>query len=76
MIPKDCSRTILISDSATLKLRQGHSTKLKPHKETNILLTSVAAQVHAETMPEAMRPGLTLREAVLNSSEFFGENGV
>jgi hypothetical protein len=27
-------------------------------------------------MPAAMRPGLTLREALLNSSEFLGENAV
>ena len=39
-------------------------------------LTSVAAHVHAETIPEAIRPGLTLRDALLNSSEFFGENPV
>ena len=41
-----------------------------PPKKTVIILTSVAAQVHAETMPAAMRPGLMLREALLNSSEF------
>lgn len=34
-----------------------------------LLCNSVAAHVHAETMPEAIKPGLTLREAVLNSSE-------
>ena len=39
-------------------------------------LTRVAAQVHAETIPDAMRPGLTLREALLNSSEVFGEKPV
>ena len=38
--------------------------------------TSVAAHVQAETIPEAMRPGLTLRDALLNSSVFFGENAV
>jgi hypothetical protein len=27
-------------------------------------------------MPAAMRPGLMLREALLNSSEFWGENAV
>ncbi len=38
--------------------------------------TSVAAHDQAETIPEAMRPGLTLRDALLNSSVFFGENAV
>jgi hypothetical protein len=39
-------------------------------------LTSVAAHVQADTIPDAIRPGLTLRDALLNSSEFFGENAV
>ena len=38
--------------------------------------TRVAAHVHAETIPEAIKPGLTLREALVNSSEFFGEKAV
>jgi len=38
--------------------------------------TKVAAHVHAETIPEAISPGLTLREALVNSSEFFGEKAV
>jgi len=38
--------------------------------------TRVAAHVHAETIPEAIRPGLMLREALVNSSEFFGEKAV
>ena len=38
--------------------------------------TKVAAHVHAETIPDAIRPGLTLREALLNSSALFGENPV
>ena len=37
---------------------------------------SVAAQVHAETIPEAMRPGLTDLDAVLNSSDCFVEYAV
>ena len=37
---------------------------------------NVAAQVHAETIPEAMRPGLTDRDAVLNSSDCFVEYAV
>ena len=36
----------------------------------------MAAQVQAETIPDAMRPGLTDREADVNSSEFLGENPV
>lgn len=32
--------------------------------------SKVAAQVHADTIPDAMSPGLTLREAVLNSSDW------
>jgi hypothetical protein len=35
--------------------------------------SKVAAQVQAETMPEAMSPGLTEREAVLNSSDWWVE---
>jgi hypothetical protein len=38
--------------------------------------TSVAAHVQADTIPEAIRPGLTLRDALLNSSEFLGEYAV
>lgn len=41
-----------------------------------VLRTNVAAHVHAETMPEAIKPGLTLREALLNSSLLDGLNGV
>lgn len=40
------------------------------------VLTSVAAQVHADTMPDAIRPGFTLLDALLNSSEFLGEKPV
>jgi hypothetical protein len=39
-------------------------------------LTSVAAHVQADTIPDAIRPGLTLRDALLNSSEFLGEYAV
>jgi hypothetical protein len=35
--------------------------------------TSVAAQVQADTIPDAIRPGLMLRDALLNSSVFLGE---
>jgi hypothetical protein len=38
--------------------------------------TSVAAHVQAETMPEAIRPGFTEREADENSSESLGETPV
>ena len=38
--------------------------------------TRVAAHVHAETIPAAMRPGLTLLDALLNSSALFGEKPV
>ena len=38
--------------------------------------TKVAAQVHAETIPAAMRPGLTLLDALLNSSALLGEKPV
>lgn len=40
------------------------------------VLTRVAAQVQAETIPDAIRPGFTLREAEVNSSESFGETPV
>jgi hypothetical protein len=39
-------------------------------------LTSVAAHVQADTIPDAMRPGLTLRDALLNSSVSLGEYAV
>lgn len=38
--------------------------------------TRVAAHVQADTIPEAIRPGFTLRDALLNSSDVFGENAV
>jgi hypothetical protein len=38
--------------------------------------TSVAAHVQADTIPDAINPGFTLREALVNSSELFGENAV
>src|SRR5712671_4278323 len=38
--------------------------------------TRVAAHVQADTIPDAMRPGLTLRGALLNSSVFLGEYAV
>lgn len=46
------------------------------NKNYCLKLTSVAAQVQAETIPDAMRPGLTEREAEVNSSEFRGETPV
>ena len=39
-------------------------------------LTRVAAHVQAETIPAAIRPGLTLRDALENSSAFSGEKPV
>ena len=41
-----------------------------------LLVRRVADQVHEETIPEAMRPGLTEREAVLNSSDVWVEKRV
>lgn len=38
--------------------------------------TNVAAHVHADTIPEAMRPGFTLLDALLNSSLLEGLKGV
>lgn len=35
--------------------------------------SNVAAQVQADTIPDAIRPGLTDRDAVLNSSDCFVE---
>lgn len=43
---------------------------------TNHTYQSHIQGLTADTIPLAMRPGLTLREALLNSSEFLGENGV
>jgi hypothetical protein len=43
---------------------------------TVLLWSSVAAHVHAETMPAAIRPGLTFLLAVLNSSLVLVENCV
>lgn len=50
----------------------------KSHVEIDIGYrhTSVAAHVQAETMPEAISPGFTEREADENSSEFLGEKPV
>lgn len=45
-------------------------------KNEDLGRTSVAAHVQAETIPEAINPGLILLDAVLNSSESLGENGV
>jgi hypothetical protein len=49
-----------------------------PHADIDIEYghTSVAAHVQAETIPEAMSPGFTEREADENSSEFLGEKPV
>lgn len=66
-----CMRPHLI---ATARLFGENSSTQR--KEAISGLTSVAAHVHAETIPEAMRPGLTLLEALLNSSEFLGEKPV
>lgn len=38
--------------------------------------TRVAAHVQAETIPAAIRPGLTLRDALENSSALLGEKPV
>jgi len=43
---------------------------------TALLWSKVAAQVQALTIPDAMRPGLTARDAEENSSDERGENGV
>lgn len=45
-------------------------------REENSVLTRVAAHVHADTIPDAIRPGFTLLDALLNSSELLGENAV
>lgn len=47
----------------------------------NLILTvldcsNVAAHVQADTIPDAIRPGLTERDAVLNSSDCFVEYAV
>jgi hypothetical protein len=44
--------------------------------QRTIMPTKVAAHVHADTIPEAINPGLTHRDALLNSSEFLGEKAV
>lgn len=41
-----------------------------------LLVKRVADQVQEDTIPEAIRPGLMLREAVLNSSDWWVENRV
>lgn len=42
-------------------------------KIENIRPTNVAAHVHADTIPVAISPGFTLRDALVNSSASFGE---
>lgn len=41
-----------------------------------LLVRRVADHVQEDTIPEAIRPGLMLREAVLNSSDWWVENRV
>lgn len=49
---------------------------LRKQKHAESWLTKVAAHVHADTIPEAIKPGLILLEALLNSSELLGEKPV
>lgn len=45
-----------------------------PYEYANVEdVSSVLDHVHDETIPAAISPGLTLREAVLNSSDCFVE---
>jgi len=48
----------------------------KVHRRWGDKRTRVAAHGHAETIPAAMRPGLRLLDALLNSSALFGEKPV
>jgi len=69
------SLTKFIRNCTTLQL--GKPTSVTTLVNRNELgPTSVAAQVHADTIPEAIRPGFILRDALVNSSEFLGENAV
>ena len=80
-IPPRSRDPIFVGDGTGLQL-QIQSHELKPlwcrsqWTVNNVLLTNVAAHVQADTMPDAIRPGFTLREALLNSSELLGEKPV
>jgi hypothetical protein len=74
-VPPWSRYAISISNCARLKLLTLRSVP-EIHICNERVLTSVAAHVQAETMPEAIRPGLTLREAEVNSSEFLGDTPV
>ena len=71
-VPPRARNPVLVRNGTGLELEEMSVDHCVSKRE----LTSVAAHVHAETIPEAIRPGLTLRDALLNSSEFFGENPV
>ena len=54
-----------------------HMGPQTPYVYANVeLVSSVALQVQEDTMPAAMRPGLTEREAVVNSSACLEEKRV
>lgn len=73
MVPKFQTYKLLQMIAAGIMETVSHATNntLRPFK-----LTKVAAQVHADTMPDAIKPGFTDRLALLNSSELVGENPV
>lgn len=58
-----------------LRVSPFYAALVKPYSYATVDDCSrVAAHVHADTMPDAIKPGLTLREAVLNSSDVVVEN--
>ncbi len=76
-IPPWTRNAVFVCHSTGLQLQRMQSVK-QPHRVFMEMekLTSVAAHVQADTIPDAIRPGLTLRDALLNSSVFFGEYAV
>jgi hypothetical protein len=72
-VPKRTRNTISIRNLVNLSIVE----TTQPTAGLTVLdCSSVAAHVHAETIPEAISPGLTERDAVLNSSDCFVEYGV
>jgi hypothetical protein len=69
-VPKGTRNTISIGDLVNISIVE----TTQPSAGLTVLdCSSVAAHVHAETIPEAISPGLTERDAVLNSSDCFVE---
>jgi hypothetical protein len=77
-IPPRARNAVFVCHGTRLELQSTHDVNLPKVVcvESTGKLTSVAAHVQADTIPDAISPGLTLRDALLNSSELLGEYAV